>query len=149
MPTPEAYTRALERAYAEAGVDPAYMGEGPIPAVKTALSRAGLNTGDMDVIESNEAFAAQALAVSQGLELDPTRTNPNGGAVALGHPIGATGAILAVNVVIFSGIEDGYEANIPDVFRQNALVGVLVVAILIAGPVVGVMTRRRMRARSD
>ena len=85
--------------YGFAGVDPAYMGEGPIPAVKTALSRAGLNTGDMDVIESNEAFAAQALAVSQGLEFDPIKTNPNGGAVALGHPIGATGAVLAVKAL--------------------------------------------------
>ena len=62
---------------------------------------------------------------------------------------GIAGAIVAVNVVIFSGIEEGYEANIPDVFRQNALVGVVVVAILIAGPIVGVVTRRRMRSRSD
>jgi acetyl-CoA C-acetyltransferase len=85
--------------YAFAGVDPAYMGEGPIPAVKKALDRAGLQVGDMDVIESNEAFAAQALAVSKGLELDPAKTNPNGGAVALGHPIGATGAILTVKAL--------------------------------------------------
>ncbi len=85
--------------YAFAGVDPAYMGEGPIPAVTKALDRAGLKVGDMDVIESNEAFAAQALAVSKGLEFDPTKTNPNGGAVALGHPIGATGAILAVKAL--------------------------------------------------
>jgi len=82
--------------YGFAGVDPAYMGEGPIPAVKVALDRAGLKASDLDVIESNEAFAAQALAVCKGLELDPAKTNPNGGAVALGHPIGATGAILTV-----------------------------------------------------
>ncbi|MDX1593666.1 MAG: acetyl-CoA C-acyltransferase family protein [Gammaproteobacteria bacterium] len=82
--------------YGFAGVDPAYMGEGPIPAVKKALDRAGLTVGDLDVIESNEAFAAQALAVCKGLEFDPAKTNPNGGAVALGHPIGATGAILTV-----------------------------------------------------
>ncbi len=82
--------------YGFAGVDPAYMGEGPIPAVKKALERAGLSVADLDVIESNEAFAAQALAVCKGLELDPAKTNPNGGAVALGHPIGATGAVLTV-----------------------------------------------------
>jgi acetyl-CoA C-acetyltransferase len=85
--------------YAFAGVDPAYMGEGPIQAVKKALDRAGLQVADMDVIESNEAFAAQALAVSKGLEFDPAKTNPNGGAVALGHPIGATGAILTVKAL--------------------------------------------------
>jgi acetyl-CoA C-acetyltransferase len=83
-------------AYAFAGLDPAYMGEGPIPAVKKVMDRAGLKTGDMDVIEANEAFAAQALAVAKGLELDPAKTNPNGGAIALGHPIGGTGAIVAV-----------------------------------------------------
>ncbi len=82
--------------YGFAGVDPKIMGEGPIPAVKIALDRAGLKVGDLDVIESNEAFAAQALAVCKGLEFDPAKTNPNGGAVALGHPIGATGAILTV-----------------------------------------------------
>ena len=85
--------------YAFAGVDPAYMGEGPIPAVKKALDRAGLQVDDMDVIESNEAFAAQALAVGKGLAFDPAKTNPNGGAVALGHPIGATGAILTVKAL--------------------------------------------------
>ena len=85
--------------YAFAGVDPAYMGEGPIPAVTKALERAGLKVGDMDVIESNEAFAAQALAVSKSLEFDPAKTNPNGGAVALGHPIGATGAVLTVKAL--------------------------------------------------
>lgn len=87
------------RSYAFAGVDPAYMGEGPIPAVKKALDRVGLQVDDMDVIESNEAFAAQALAVSRGLGFDPAKTNPNGGAVAFGHPIGATGAILTVKAL--------------------------------------------------
>ncbi|MBA3902169.1 MAG: acetyl-CoA C-acyltransferase [Rhodocyclaceae bacterium] len=82
--------------YGIAGVDPAYMGEGPIPAVQKALAKAGLKAGDLDVIESNEAFAAQSLCVSKGLELDPAKVNPNGGAVALGHPIGATGVILTV-----------------------------------------------------
>ena len=82
--------------YGIAGVDPAYMGEGPIPAVQKALAKAGLKASDMDVIESNEAFAAQSLCVSKGLELDPAKVNPNGGAVALGHPIGATGVILTV-----------------------------------------------------
>jgi acetyl-CoA C-acetyltransferase len=82
--------------YGIAGVDPAYMGEGPIPAVKKALAKAGLKAADLDVIESNEAFAAQALCVTKGLELDPEKVNPNGGAVALGHPIGATGVILTV-----------------------------------------------------
>ncbi|HCX32812.1 MAG TPA: acetyl-CoA C-acyltransferase, partial [Rhodocyclaceae bacterium] len=77
--------------YGYAGVEPAYMGEGPIPAVRNALDRAGLAVDDIDVIESNEAFAAQALAVSNNLGFDPLRVNPNGGAVALGHPLGATG----------------------------------------------------------
>lgn len=85
--------------YAHAGVDPAYMGEGPIPAVRKALERAGMSASDLDVIESNEAFAAQALAVSKALELDPAKVNPNGGAVALGHPIGATGALLTVKAI--------------------------------------------------
>ena len=70
-----------------------------VTRARAALDRAGLQVGDMDVIESNEAFAAQALAVSKGLELDPAKTNPNGGAVALGHPIGATGAILTVKAL--------------------------------------------------
>jgi acetyl-CoA C-acetyltransferase len=82
--------------YAVAGVEPSLMGTGPIPAVKLALQRAGLSLNDMDVIESNEAFAAQSLGVCQGLDLDPGRTNPNGGAIALGHPLGATGAIITV-----------------------------------------------------
>ena len=82
--------------YAVAGVDPSIMGTGPIPAVKLALQRAGLSVKDLDVIESNEAFAVQALCVSRGLDFDPVKVNPNGGAVALGHPLGATGAILTV-----------------------------------------------------
>ena len=82
--------------YAVACVDSSIMGTGPIPAVQLALKRAGLTLDDMDVIESNEAFAAQSLGVCKGLDLDPARTNPNGGAIALGHPVGATGAILTV-----------------------------------------------------
>ncbi|MCR6629264.1 MAG: beta-ketothiolase BktB [Magnetospirillum sp.] len=83
-------------AYGHAGVSPDVMGLGPIQAVRTALVRAGLSIADMDVIESNEAFAAQALAVARDLDFPAERTNPNGGAIALGHPIGATGAIIAV-----------------------------------------------------
>ncbi len=86
-------------AYAHAGVDPKYMGIGPVPAVKKAMERAGLKVGDMDVIESNEAFAAQACAVAKDLGFDLKRVNPNGGAIALGHPIGATGAILTVKTI--------------------------------------------------
>ncbi|HYD94803.1 MAG TPA: acetyl-CoA C-acyltransferase family protein [Noviherbaspirillum sp.] len=82
--------------YAVAGVDPSIMGTGPIPAVQLALKRAGLSLNDMDVIESNEAFAAQSLGVCRGLDLDPGRTNPNGGAIALGHPLGASGAIITI-----------------------------------------------------
>lgn len=85
--------------YGIAGVDPKVMGEGPIPAVKKALARAGLSLAQMDVIESNEAFAAQALCVMRGLELDAAKVNPNGGAIALGHPLGATGAILTVKAL--------------------------------------------------
>jgi acetyl-CoA C-acetyltransferase len=82
--------------YAVAGVEPSIMGTGPIPAVQLALKRAGLNLHEMDVIESNEAFAAQSLGVCKGLDLDPGRTNPNGGAIALGHPLGASGAIITI-----------------------------------------------------
>jgi acetyl-CoA C-acetyltransferase len=85
--------------YGVAGVDPKIMGIGPVPACQTALEKAGLTPGDMDVIESNEAFAVQALAVSADLRLDPRKTNPNGGAVGLGHPIGATGAVLTVKAL--------------------------------------------------
>jgi acetyl-CoA C-acetyltransferase len=81
------------------GVDPAFMGEGPIPAVKAALAFAGLKLADMDVIEANEAFAAQAIAVNRGLHLDPAKTNINGGAIALGHPVGASGAMVAVKAI--------------------------------------------------
>jgi acetyl-CoA C-acetyltransferase len=86
-------------AYGHSGVDPKYMGMGPVPAVKRALEKARLNITDMDVIESNEAFAAQACAVSKELGLDPVKVNPNGGAIALGHPIGATGAILTIKAI--------------------------------------------------
>jgi acetyl-CoA C-acetyltransferase len=86
-------------ASASAGVPPEVMGLGPIHAVPLALQRAGLTIADIDVIESNEAFAVQAIAVSQQLGLDPAKVNPNGGAVALGHPLGATGAILTVKTL--------------------------------------------------
>ena len=86
-------------AYAHAGVEPQVMGLGPIPAVKRAFEKAGLKPSAMDVIESNEAFAVQAMAVTRDLGLDPAKVNPNGGAVALGHPIGATGAILTVKAL--------------------------------------------------
>ena len=85
--------------YAVAGVPNEIMGEGPIPATKLALKKGGLKLDQMDVIESNEAFAAQAIAVSRGLELDMKKTNPNGGAIALGHPIGCSGAFLATKAV--------------------------------------------------
>ena len=91
--------RARILGYAHAGVPPHVMGLGPIPAVKKLMEKTGLTPEDFDVIESNEAFAAQALAVTQGLGLDPTRVNPNGGAIALGHPVGATGAILTVKAL--------------------------------------------------
>jgi acetyl-CoA C-acetyltransferase len=86
-------------AYAHAGVEPQVMGLGPIPAVKRVFEKSGLKPSDMDLIESNEAFAVQAMAVTKDLGLDPAKVNPNGGAVALGHPIGATGAILAVKAL--------------------------------------------------
>ena len=86
-------------AYGHAGIDPKIMGLGPVSAVKSALTKAGLKLADIDVIESNEAFAAQAIAVSKELGMDPARVNPNGGAVALGHPIGATGCILTIKAM--------------------------------------------------
>ncbi|MEO8040839.1 MAG: acetyl-CoA C-acyltransferase family protein [Betaproteobacteria bacterium] len=86
-------------AYGHAGVDPAIMGIGPIPAVTNAMKKAGLTVADMDVIESNEAFAAQACAVANDLKFDPAKTNPNGGAVALGHPIGATGCLITIKAL--------------------------------------------------
>jgi len=85
--------------YGLAGVDPKIMGIGPVPACKIALEKAGLKVSDMDVIEANEAFAVQAMAVACDLKFDPKKTNPNGGAVGLGHPIGATGALLAVKAL--------------------------------------------------
>jgi acetyl-CoA C-acetyltransferase len=86
-------------AYGHAGIDPKIMGLGPVTAVQNALRKAGLKLSDIDVIESNEAFAAQALGVSKELGMDAAKVNPNGGAVALGHPIGATGAILTVKCI--------------------------------------------------
>ncbi|SEK71463.1 acetyl-CoA C-acetyltransferase [Roseovarius azorensis] len=91
--------RARVLGYAHAGVRPEVMGIGPVPAVKKLLARTGLGVADFDVIESNEAFAAQALAVNKALGLDAGRVNPNGGAIALGHPVGATGAILTVKAL--------------------------------------------------
>lgn len=91
--------RARILGYAHAGVRPDVMGIGPIPAVQALCARTGLSAEDFDIVESNEAFAAQALAVSQALGLDPARVNPNGGAIALGHPVGATGAILTVKAL--------------------------------------------------
>ena len=85
--------------YAHAGVRPEVMGIGPVPAVQNLLARTGLSASDFDVIESNEAFASQALAVSKELGFDPARVNPNGGAIALGHPVGATGAIITVKAL--------------------------------------------------
>ncbi|WP_312529722.1 acetyl-CoA C-acyltransferase family protein [Paracoccus sp. (in: a-proteobacteria)] len=85
--------------YAVAGVRPEVMGIGPVPAVQALLAKTGLTAADFDVIESNEAFAAQALAVNKGLGLDPAKVNPNGGAIALGHPIGATGAIITIKAM--------------------------------------------------
>jgi acetyl-CoA C-acetyltransferase len=86
--------RARVLSYASCGVDPAIMGIGPVPAVKKVLERAGRTLDEVEVIELNEAFAAQALAVIDDLELDVEKVNPNGGAIALGHPVGATGARL-------------------------------------------------------
>ena len=85
--------------YAVAGVPNEIMGEGPIPASKLALKKAGLTLDKIDVIESNEAFAAQAIAVTRGLDLDPAKTNPNGGAIALGHPVGCSGAFIATKAI--------------------------------------------------
>jgi acetyl-CoA C-acetyltransferase len=86
-------------AYGHAGVDPKYMGIGPVPAIRNVLARAKLSIKDMDVIELNEAFAAQALAVMRDLDLPPDRTNPNGSGISLGHPIAATGCILTVKAL--------------------------------------------------
>ena len=86
-------------AYAHAGVDPKYMGIGPVPATQLALKKAGLTINDLDVIEANEAFAAQACAVTRDLGLDPAKVNPNGSGISLGHPIGATGALITVKAI--------------------------------------------------
>lgn len=86
-------------AYGHAGVDPNFMGMGPVPATQAALARAGLSVADMDVIESNEAFAAQACAVSDALGFDAEKVNPNGSGISLGHPVGATGAIIVTKLV--------------------------------------------------
>jgi acetyl-CoA C-acetyltransferase len=91
--------RARLVAYAHAGVEPRFMGMGPVPAVNAVLARAGLLLGDIDVIELNEAFAAQALAVMRELGLPRDKTNPNGSGISLGHPIGATGSILTVKAI--------------------------------------------------
>jgi len=84
---------------ATVGVDPSYMGEGPIGATKKALSRAGLRVPNVDLVELGEAFAAQAIACERGLDFDPARVNVQGGAIALGHPVGASGARIAVTLV--------------------------------------------------
>jgi acetyl-CoA C-acetyltransferase len=91
--------RARILAYASCGVDPAIMGIGPVPAVRKVLERAGRKLEDVEVIELNEAFAAQALAVIDDLGLDEDKVNPNGGAIALGHPIGATGAAITAKIL--------------------------------------------------
>jgi acetyl-CoA C-acetyltransferase len=94
-----ARARARIMGYAHAGVDPRVMGIGPVPAVRALCAKLGMKPTDFDVVESNEAFAAQAIAVNRELGLDPARVNPNGGAIALGHPVGATGAILTVKAL--------------------------------------------------
>jgi acetyl-CoA C-acetyltransferase len=86
-------------AYAHAGVEPDFMGIGPVPATRQALKRAGLSIQDIDVIESNEAFAAQACAVARELDFDPAKVNPNGSGISLGHPVGATGAIITIKAI--------------------------------------------------
>jgi acetyl-CoA C-acetyltransferase len=86
-------------AYAHAGVDPLHMGIGPVPASRLALQRAGLSVSDIDIVEANEAFAAQACAVTRELGFDPAKVNPNGSGISLGHPVGATGTILTVKAL--------------------------------------------------
>jgi len=92
--------------YAFAAMDPSIMGIGPVPAVKKAMDRAGRSLDEVGVIELNEAFASQALAVMQDLELDPAKVNPNGGAIALGHPISATGAVITAKILAEMERED-------------------------------------------
>ncbi|NEX46141.1 beta-ketothiolase BktB [Pseudotabrizicola algicola] len=94
-----ATARARVMGYAHAGVDPKVMGIGPVPAVEALCAKLGMKPADFDLVESNEAFAAQAIAVNRELGLDPSRVNPNGGAIALGHPVGATGTILVVKAL--------------------------------------------------
>lgn len=98
-PKQQRVPRARILGYAHTGVRPEVMGIGPVPAVEALLEKTGLGADNFDVIESNEAFAAQAVAVNKGLGLDPTIVNPSGGAIALGHPVGATGAIIAVKAM--------------------------------------------------
>ena len=90
---------AIIRSWAWAGVSPRVMGLGPIPALRAALARIGLRIGDIDVFEVNEAFAAQVIPCIRELDLDPARVNVNGGAIALGHPLGCTGARLATTLL--------------------------------------------------
>ena len=111
MSAKEAARRGLKplariASFATAGVDPAVMGSGPIPSSKKALARAGWNTGDLDLIEANEAFAAQACAVNKELGLDPAKVNVNGGAIAIGHPIGASGARVLTTLLYEMGRRD-------------------------------------------
>ena len=87
------------KSYASGGVDPSIMGVGPVPASKKALEKAGLTMEDIDLVEANEAFAAQSLAVRKDLGLDPEKTNVNGGAIAIGHPIGASGARILISLI--------------------------------------------------
>ncbi len=87
------------KAYASAGVDPSIMGVGPVPASRKALDKAGLAIEDIDLVEANEAFAAQSLAVRKDLNLDPEKTNVNGGAIAIGHPIGASGCRILITLI--------------------------------------------------
>jgi acetyl-CoA C-acetyltransferase len=98
--------------YAHAGVEPGEMGIGPIPAVRALLEKTGMRVSDFDVVESNEAFAAQALAVSRALGFDPAKTNPDGGAIALGHPVGATGAIITIKALNYLARTGGNKALI-------------------------------------
>ena len=87
------------KSYASAGVDPKIMGVGPVPACKKALDKAGLKVEDLDLIEANEAFAAQSVAVKKDLNFDPEKINVNGGAIALGHPIGASGCRILITLI--------------------------------------------------
>jgi acetyl-CoA C-acetyltransferase len=103
--------RARVLSYASCGVDPSIMGIGPVPAVRKALERAGRSLDEIGVIELNEAFAAQALAVIKELDLDPAKVNPNGGAIALGHPIGATGAAITAKCLAEMD-RDGHELGL-------------------------------------